>query len=282
MAQKSKESSNSKQEQAKKSGIGPIPKAAIPKMQMPKMGAKSSWRGFVIYAILGVLLFAFLTLTTNPAGRFAQEKPISEVISDIKADRVEKIEVDGDKLNVDLKDNGQYIARKEEGQSFFAALEAAKVDPTQTIITVKDRTFSQVWVTILTTFLPLILVEMDGFTPNDNVMVMAATNRPDLLDPALTRPGRFDRRITLDLPDIEGRKAIIQIHKKGKPFSKDVDDERIARRTVGFSGADLANMLNEAAILAARGSKKAIDTVDMEEAATKVKLGPQRKRMQTT
>ena len=71
------------------------------------MGAKSSWRGFVIYAILGVLLFAFLTLTTNPAGRFAQEKPISQVISDIKADRVEKIEVDGDKLNVDLKDNGQ-------------------------------------------------------------------------------------------------------------------------------------------------------------------------------
>jgi len=127
-----------------------------------------------------------------------------------------------------------------------------------------------------------ILVEMDGFTPNDNVMVMAATNRPDLLDPALTRPGRFDRRVTLDLPDIEGRKAIIQIHKKGKPFSKDVDDERIARRTVGFSGADLANMLNEAAILAARGAKKEIDSIDIEEAATKVKLGPQRKRMQTT
>src|SRR3989344_3973877 len=126
-----------------------------------------------------------------------------------------------------------------------------------------------------------ILVEMDGFTPNDNVMVMTATNRPDLLDPALTRPGRFDRRVTLDLPDIEGRKAIIQIHKKGKPFSKDVDDERIARRTVGFSGADLANMLNEAAILAARGAKKEIDNIDMEEAATKVKLGPQRKRMQS-
>src|SRR3972149_4567237 len=127
-----------------------------------------------------------------------------------------------------------------------------------------------------------ILVEMDGFTPNDNVMVMAATNRPDLLDPAVTRPGRFVRRRTWNLPAIEGRKAIIQTHKKGKPFAKDVDDERIARRTVGFSGADLANMLNEAAILAARGSKKAIDTVDMEEAATKAKLGPQRKRMQTT
>src|SRR3989344_362500 len=158
MAKKSKESSNSNQEQTKKSAIGPIPKASIPKMQMPKIGKKSSWRGFVIYALLGVLLFAFLTLTTNPAERFAQEKPLSEVISDIKADRVEKIEVDGDKLNVDLKDTGQYVARKEEGQSFFSALEAAQVDPTKTTITVKDRTFSQVWVTILTTFLPLILI----------------------------------------------------------------------------------------------------------------------------
>src|SRR3972149_7090035 len=130
----------------------------IPKVSIPKMGAKSSWRGFVIYAIFGGLLFAFLTLTTNPAGRFAQEKPISEVISDIKADRVEKIEVDGDKLNVDLKDTGQYVSRKEEGQSFFSALEAAQVDPTKATITVKDRTFSQVWVTILTTFLPLILI----------------------------------------------------------------------------------------------------------------------------
>src|SRR3989344_3170278 len=157
MAKKTKETSNPKQEQAKKPGIGSIPKGAIPKMQIPKIGAKSSWRGFVIYALLGVLLFAFLTLTTNPAGRFAQEKPISDVISDIKADRVEKIEVDGDKLNVNIKDTGQYVA-KEEGQSFFSALEAAQVDPTKTTITVKDRTFSQVWVTILTTFLPLILI----------------------------------------------------------------------------------------------------------------------------
>src|SRR3990167_11008730 len=133
MAKKSKGTSNSKSEQAKKPGIGPIPKSAIPKVQMPKIGKKSSWRGFVIYAILGVLLFAFLTLTTNPAGRFAQEKPLSEVISDIKADRVEKIEVDGDKLNVDLKDTGQYVSRKEEGQSFFSALEAAQVDPTKEI-----------------------------------------------------------------------------------------------------------------------------------------------------
>lgn len=126
-----------------------------------------------------------------------------------------------------------------------------------------------------------ILVEMDGFTPNDLVVVIGATNRPDLLDPALVRPGRFDRRVVLNLPDLEERRAIIQLHMKGKPFTKEVDTERIARRTAGFSGADLANMLNESAILAAREGKKEIDPVDLEEAATKVKLGPQRKRMQS-
>lgn len=126
-----------------------------------------------------------------------------------------------------------------------------------------------------------ILVEMDGFSPNDHVIVIGATNRPDLLDPALVRPGRFDRRVVLNLPDIEERNFIIKLHMKGKPFTSDVDVERLARRTVGFSGADLANMLNEAAILAARENKKAIDNIDLEEAATKVKLGPQRKRMQT-
>lgn len=126
-----------------------------------------------------------------------------------------------------------------------------------------------------------ILVEMDGFSPNDHVIVIGATNRPDLLDPALIRPGRFDRRVVLNMPDLEERKAIIKLHMSGKPFTKDVDIERLARRTVGFSGADLANMLNEAAILAARELKKAIDEKDLEEAATKVKMGPQRKRMQT-
>ncbi len=126
-----------------------------------------------------------------------------------------------------------------------------------------------------------ILVEMDGFAPNEQVIVIGATNRPDLLDPALVRPGRFDRRVVLNLPDLPERKAIITLHMRGKPFAKEVDVERLARRTVGFSGADLANMLNESAILAARENKKAIDTVDLEEAATKVKLGPQRKRMQT-
>ncbi|MFH0937500.1 MAG: ATP-dependent zinc metalloprotease FtsH [Candidatus Daviesbacteria bacterium] len=126
-----------------------------------------------------------------------------------------------------------------------------------------------------------ILVEMDGFTPNDLVIVLAATNRPDLLDPALVRPGRFDRRVVLNMPDLEERKAIIELHMKGKPFTKEVNIERLARRTVGFSGADLANMLNEAAILAAREGQKSIEPKDLEEAATKVKLGPQRKRMQT-
>jgi cell division protease FtsH len=126
-----------------------------------------------------------------------------------------------------------------------------------------------------------ILVEMDGFAPNESVIVMAATNRPDLLDPALVRPGRFDRRVTIGMPDLNERKEIIKIHMKGKPFAKEVDIERIARRTVGFSGADLANMLNEAAILAARDNKKDINNIDLEEAATKVKMGPQRKRMQS-
>src|SRR5258706_4067389 len=118
-----------------------------------------------------------------------------------------------------------------------------------------------------------ILVEMDGFTQNDNVIVIAATNRPDVLDPALVRPGRFDRRVTLELPDIAGRKAVIEIHKKGKPFAKTMNWDKLAERTVGFSGADLENMLNEAAILAALENKKEIDMRDVEEAALKVKLG---------
>lgn len=126
-----------------------------------------------------------------------------------------------------------------------------------------------------------ILVEMDGFTPNEHVVVIAATNRPDVLDPALVRPGRFDRRVALDLPDVEGRKMILAIHAKGKPFEANVNWEKVAKRTVGFSGADLENMLNEAAIMAARLNKKAIDMSDLEESATRVKLGPEKKRLQS-
>jgi len=126
-----------------------------------------------------------------------------------------------------------------------------------------------------------ILVEMDGFSPNEQLVVMAATNRPDVLDPALVRPGRFDRRVALELPDVEGRKAILKIHAKNKPFEDKVDWDRVAKRTVGFSGADLENMLNEAAIRTARMNRKKIDMSDLEEAATKVKLGPEKKRLQT-
>lgn len=125
-----------------------------------------------------------------------------------------------------------------------------------------------------------ILVEMDGFTPKDNVVVLAATNRPDVLDPALVRPGRFDRRVTLDMPDREGRKAILAIHAKGKPFTR-VDWDKVASRTVGFSGADIENMLNEAAITAARKNLSKIGFSEIEEAATKVKLGPEKRRMQS-
>ncbi|MBU1127080.1 ATP-dependent zinc metalloprotease FtsH [Patescibacteria group bacterium] len=126
-----------------------------------------------------------------------------------------------------------------------------------------------------------ILVEMDGFTPNDNVIVMAATNRGDLLDSALLRSGRFDRRITLDFPDIEDREEIIKIHAKGKPFARSVSWEKISRRTVGFSGADLENMLNEAAIAAAGSEREAINMEDIEEAAMKVQMGSEKKRLQS-
>jgi len=126
-----------------------------------------------------------------------------------------------------------------------------------------------------------ILVEMDGFDPRTQVIVISATNRPDMLDPALIRPGRFDRRVALDLPDIAEREAIIKIHMKGKPFAKDVKTGRLARRTVGYSGADIENTLNESAILAARANRKSINASDLEEAATKVKLGPERRKLQS-
>ncbi|HEX9804725.1 MAG TPA: ATP-dependent zinc metalloprotease FtsH [Candidatus Dojkabacteria bacterium] len=123
-----------------------------------------------------------------------------------------------------------------------------------------------------------ILVEMDGFEKKDNVIVIAATNRPDVLDPAILRPGRFDRRVVLDLPDIEGRKQIIGIHASNKPLAEDVNIEKIAKRTVGFSGADIENMLNEAAIITAKAGRSKITEHDLEEAATKVSIGPERKR----
>jgi len=124
-----------------------------------------------------------------------------------------------------------------------------------------------------------ILVEMDGFARNENVIVMAATNRGDMLDPALVRPGRFDRRVTVSLPDLEERKFILKIHAKGKPLDKDLTWEKIAKRTVGFSGADLENMMNEAAIAIARENRTEINMEDIEEASMKVKYGPSKKRL---
>jgi cell division protease FtsH len=122
-----------------------------------------------------------------------------------------------------------------------------------------------------------ILVEMDGFETDTNVIVMAATNRPDVLDPALQRPGRFDRKVVLDMPDIQDREAILKVHSKNKPLSKNVSLSIISRQTPGFSGADLENILNEAAILAARENKKEISMKDIENSVEKVYLGPERK-----
>lgn len=122
-----------------------------------------------------------------------------------------------------------------------------------------------------------ILTEMDGFETNTNVIVMAATNRPDVLDPALLRPGRFDRRVVVDSPNISDRKAILTVHSKNKPIGKNVDLEIIARQTPGFSGADLENLMNEAAILAAKKDQKEITLYDIETSVEKVQLGPERK-----
>ena len=122
-----------------------------------------------------------------------------------------------------------------------------------------------------------LLVEMDGFSANEGIIMIAATNRPDILDPALLRPGRFDRQIVVDRPDIKGRTAILGVHVKGKPMGDDVNLDVIAQRTPGFTGADLSNLVNEAALLTARKDKKVINMPEMEEAAERVIMGPERK-----
>jgi len=122
-----------------------------------------------------------------------------------------------------------------------------------------------------------ILVEMDGFDTDTNVIIMAATNRPDILDPALMRPGRFDRRVVLDRPDMRGREAILKVHTRGKPLASDIDLSTLAKSTPGFVGADLENLVNEAAIVAARKNKKSISMRDFEEAVERVVLGPERR-----
>ncbi|MEP7199164.1 MAG: ATP-dependent zinc metalloprotease FtsH, partial [Chloroflexota bacterium] len=122
-----------------------------------------------------------------------------------------------------------------------------------------------------------ILVEMDGFDNQTNIIIIAATNRPDILDPALMRPGRFDRRVVLDRADLNGRKAILEVHAKGKPLAPDIDLHRIAAQTIGFSGADLENLVNEAAILAARRNLKAIGMTEFQESIEKIIAGPERR-----
>ncbi|WP_064505086.1 ATP-dependent zinc metalloprotease FtsH, partial [Heyndrickxia coagulans] len=122
-----------------------------------------------------------------------------------------------------------------------------------------------------------LLVEMDGFSANEGIIIIAATNRPDILDPALLRPGRFDRQITVDRPDVHGREAVLRVHARNKPLDPSVDLKAIAQRTPGFSGADLENLLNEAALIAARASKKKIDMQDIDEATDRVIAGPAKK-----
>src|SRR5580693_4096899 len=122
-----------------------------------------------------------------------------------------------------------------------------------------------------------LLVEMDGFDPNTGVILIAATNRPDVLDPALLRPGRFDRHVTVDTPDAKGREAILNVHLRGKPLDDEVNANSLARRTPGFSGADLANLVNEAALLAARKDKTKIEMSDFNESVDRVVAGPERK-----
>jgi len=122
-----------------------------------------------------------------------------------------------------------------------------------------------------------LLVEMDGFGVNEGIIIIAATNRPDILDPALLRPGRFDRQITVDRPDVVGRREILKVHTKGKPIAREVDLDILARRTPGFTGADLSNMVNEGALLAARRNKKKVEMSELEEAIERVIAGPERK-----
>ena len=122
-----------------------------------------------------------------------------------------------------------------------------------------------------------LLVEMDGFAANEGIIIIAATNRPDILDPALLRPGRFDRQIVVDKPDVKGRKAILAVHTKGKPIAAGVDLDILARRTPGFTGADLSNLVNEAALLSARRNKKTIAMPELEESIERVMAGPERK-----
>jgi len=409
---------------------------------------KFNLKNILILGLIGFMAVSFIFSFLGNSARFEEEIPLSQALTDIKDNKVQKVFVDGDKLVLTYKDKRESASRKEPGEAITRVFESAGIDPTLVAIQVKDQSFSKIWVDILGVVLPLaliavfflfiirqargaqesifsfgrskaqlfakgrqtttfnsvagveeakreleeivdflkhpgkyralgartpkgallvgpsgcgktllakavageagvpffsmagsefmemlvgvgasrvrdlfatakkaapaiifideidaigrqrgtgmmgghdereqtlnqILVEMDGFTPNDNVIILAATNRGDLLDPALLRPGRFDRRVVLDMPDIVDREAILKIHARGKPFGPSVFWEKVAKRTVGFSGADLENMLNEAAIQAVRADKRVIGAEEIEEAALKVRLGPAKRRIQT-
>lgn len=424
-------------------------KAPVKRKKVKKFKFKFNLKNVLLWFLLGWIILSFIFNATTQMAETQDEIPLSQVLKEIKEDKVEKVEIEDEKLLIFYKDETQAVSRKEQGVGFTEILDSAKIDTTKIGIAINDTSMSKMWLDILATILPIglmalflffifkqargaqesvfsfgrsraklfakgkqsmsfkdvagvkeakreleeivdflkkpakyhklgartpkgalligpsgtgktllakavageakvpffsmagsefmemlvgvgasrvrdlfstakkaapsiifideiesigrhrgyggmtgghgeqeqtlnqILVEMDGFTTNDNVIVLAATNRVDLLDTALMRPGRFDRRITLDMPDIEDRKAILAIHARGKPFVKGLDWDKAARRTVGFSGADLENMLNEAAILAAREGRTEIGMDDIEEASTKVKMGPEKKRIQT-
>jgi len=405
----------------------------------------SRWmRNSFVYLMILVAVIAIVVVFLRPNSDSTSTEDLSKVISDAKADRVEKIEVKGDSLHVTLLDQTEYKSRKEDGASIFTILRDNDVDPTKLAIEVKEPSKFGDWLGLLLNFLPVlifiglilfmmrqaqgsnsqamsfgksrarmftankpsvtfmdvagvdeakeelqevveflkypekfialgariprgvllvgppgtgktllaravageagvpffsisgsefvemfvgvgasrvrdlfdqakrnspcivfvdeidavgrqrgaglggshdereqtlnqILVEMDGFDTNTNVIVIAATNRPDILDPALLRPGRFDRQVVIDAPDVKGRIAILEVHTKGKPLDKDVALDNLAKRTPGFSGADLANLVNEAAIMAARQNKKRVGMPEFEEAIDRVMMGPERK-----
>jgi len=405
----------------------------------------SRWmRNSFVYLMILVAVIAIVVVFLRPDSDSTSSKDLSQVISDAKAERVEKIEVKGDSLHVTLLDQTEYKSRKEDGASIFTILRENDVDPTKLAIDIKEPSKFGDWLGLLLNFLPVlifiglilfmmrqaqgsnsqamsfgksrarmftankpsvtfmdvagvdeakeelqevveflkypekfialgariprgvllvgppgtgktllaravageagvpffsisgsefvemfvgvgasrvrdlfdqakrnspcivfvdeidavgrqrgaglggshdereqtlnqILVEMDGFDTNTNVIVIAATNRPDILDPALLRPGRFDRQVVIDAPDVKGRIAILEVHTKGKPLDKDVALDNLAKRTPGFSGADLANLVNEAAIMAARQNKKRIGMPEFEEAIDRVMMGPERK-----
>src|ERR687887_495219 len=304
-------------------------------------------RNSFVYLIILVAIIALVFTVFQPGpGRGEQPLSLTQVAAMIKRGEVKTIEVNDDKLTLQLASGGQASARRERDTSVPEMLRNFGVTPeemSKVNYQVKEPPQFSNWLGLLVNLLPLvffgaillfmmrqaqgsnnqalsfgksrarmfmgnkptitfvdvagrqrgagrgvthdereqtlnqILVEMDGFDTNTNVTVIAATNRPDVLDPALLRPGRFDRQVILDRPDMKGRVAILKVHTKGKPLDKGVAIDDIARQSPGFSGADLANLVNEAAILSARRNKKVIGMAEFQEALERIVAGPERK-----